>query len=203
MVSIAVVGLYIAYGLPILFRVTLARHTFAQGPVKFGGQFCSLFIGWIAVLWVITITVLFCLPVRYPVDVQSLNYTPVAVGGVFVLTISYWVLSARKWFKGPQVNLKVWHELFWCVYISICKISSNNWEYTDTPSFLCNSHCTLFKIVVWFGVKLGSLQLPVSGQFCPVNLKFSFMLRIFTYFHHSHLSHVANNVAHKMNSTHL
>lgn len=112
MVSIAVTGLYIAYGLPIFFRITLARHTFTRGPVKFGGQFCSLFIGWIGVLWVITITVLFCLPVSYPVNRQSLNYTPVAIGGVFVLAISYWLLSARKWFKGPLMNLKVWHELY-------------------------------------------------------------------------------------------
>lgn len=105
MVSIAVVGLYIAYVLPIFFRVTVARHTFVRGPVRFGGKACSLFIGWVAVLWVITITVLFCLPVRYPVTDQSLNYTPVAVGGVFVLTVSYWLISGRKWFKGPQVTL--------------------------------------------------------------------------------------------------
>ena len=32
MVSIATLGLYIAYALPILFRVTTARRSFVLGP---------------------------------------------------------------------------------------------------------------------------------------------------------------------------
>ncbi|KAJ0985723.1 hypothetical protein J5N97_004079 [Dioscorea zingiberensis] len=104
MVSIATIGLYIAYALPIFFRVTLARRSFVPGPFNLG-RF-GVLIGWIAVLWVATITVLFSLPVEYPITKDTLNYTPVAVGGLLVLTVSSWILSARHWFGGPVTNLE-------------------------------------------------------------------------------------------------
>ncbi|GMH15196.1 hypothetical protein Nepgr_017037 [Nepenthes gracilis] len=103
MVSIATIGLYIAYGLPIFFRVTLARKSFVPGPFNLGRY--SIIVGWIAVAWVVTISVLFSLPVAYPITANTLNYTPVAVGGLLILTISSWVLTARHWFKGPVTNL--------------------------------------------------------------------------------------------------
>lgn len=103
MVSIATIGLYIAYALPIILRVTLARKSFTPGPFNLG-RF-GVLVGWIAVLWVATITVLFSLPVQYPITKDTLNYTPVAVGGVFILTVSWWILSARHWFKGPITNI--------------------------------------------------------------------------------------------------
>jgi len=103
MVSIATIGLYIAYALPILFRITLARKKFVKGPFNLG-RF-SLLIGWVAVLWVVTITVLFSLPVAYPITKNTLNYTPVAVGGLLVLTLGSWLLHARHWFKGPVRNI--------------------------------------------------------------------------------------------------
>lgn len=103
MVSIATIGLYIAYALPIFFRVTLARRTFIPGPFNLGRY--GVLVGWIAVLWVATITVMFSLPVQYPVTKDTLNYTPVAVGGLLILTVSSWIISARHWFKGPITNL--------------------------------------------------------------------------------------------------
>lgn len=103
MVSIATIGLYIAYALPIILRVTLARKSFTPGPFNLG-RF-GVLVGWIAVLWVATITVLFSLPVQYPITKDTLNYTPVAVGGVFILTVSWWILGARHWFKGPITNI--------------------------------------------------------------------------------------------------
>ncbi|KAA8529101.1 hypothetical protein F0562_034100 [Nyssa sinensis] len=103
MVSIATIGLYIAYALPIFFRVTLARKSFIPGPYNLGRY--GVLVGWIAVLWVATISVLFSLPVAYPITDQTLNYTPVAVGGLLILTVSTWVLSARHWFRGPIANI--------------------------------------------------------------------------------------------------
>lgn len=103
MVSIATIGLYIAYALPIFFRVTLAQKSFVPGPFNLG-RF-GVLIGWISVLWVAIISVLFSLPVAYPITEETLNYTPVAVGGLFILTLSYWILSARHWFKGPITNI--------------------------------------------------------------------------------------------------
>ncbi|KAL6952000.1 Mitochondrial branched-chain amino acid (BCAA) aminotransferase [Sarracenia purpurea var. burkii] len=103
MVSIATIGLYIAYALPIFLRVTLASKSFIPGPFNLGRY--GILVGWIAVLWVAAISVIFSLPVAYPVTEQTLNYTPVAVGGLLILTVSYWILSARHWFKGPVTNI--------------------------------------------------------------------------------------------------
>lgn len=103
MVSIATIGLYIAYALPIFFRVTLARKTFTPGPFNLGRY--GVLVGWIAVLWVATISVLFSLPVAYPITSETLNYTPVAVGGLLIITVSSWIFSARHWFTGPVTNI--------------------------------------------------------------------------------------------------
>ncbi|KAM7484601.1 hypothetical protein LguiA_000610 [Lonicera macranthoides] len=103
MVSIATIGLYIAYALPIFFRVTLARKSFVPGPFNLG---CfGILVGWIAVLWVATISVLFSLPVAYPITEETFNYTPVALGGLFILVVSFWILSGRYWFKGPITDI--------------------------------------------------------------------------------------------------
>lgn len=103
MVSFATIGLYIAYALPIFFRVSLARKSFVPGPFNLGRY--GVVVGWIAVLWVATISVLFSLPVAYPVTSETLNYTPVAVGGLLVITVSWWIVSARHWFTGPIANI--------------------------------------------------------------------------------------------------
>ncbi|XP_075635157.1 amino-acid permease BAT1 homolog isoform X1 [Castanea sativa] len=103
MVSIATIGLYIAYALPIFFRVTLARKSFIPGPFNLGRY--GILVGWVAVLWVVTISVLFSLPVSYPITNETLNYTPVAVGCLFILVISSWIFSARHWFRGPITNI--------------------------------------------------------------------------------------------------
>ncbi|KAF0912948.1 hypothetical protein E2562_019760 [Oryza meyeriana var. granulata] len=55
----------IAYALPILLRVSLAHGLFVPGPFSLRRR--GVLVAWIAVLWVAAITVLFSLPVSYPV----------------------------------------------------------------------------------------------------------------------------------------
>ena len=61
--SIAVIGLYIAYGLPILLRL-LAGEKFQRGPWHLGRW--SYIVGWIAVVWIGFIAILFVLPQTAP-----------------------------------------------------------------------------------------------------------------------------------------
>jgi hypothetical protein len=105
MASIATIGLYISYALPIFFRVTTARKSFIRGPFHLGRY--GLIVGWTAVLWVAFVTVLFSLPVAYPVAKDDFNYTPVAMGGVLLLSVGSWVFHARFWFKGPIINVEM------------------------------------------------------------------------------------------------
>jgi amino acid permease (GABA permease) len=100
--SIAVIGLYIAYGIPILLRL-IAGDKFQRGPWHLGRW--SRPVGIIAVLWIAFIAILFILPQAAPgFTLKTFNYAIVAVGVVLLYSGGYWFLSARNWFKGPKVQ---------------------------------------------------------------------------------------------------
>ncbi|KAH9051350.1 APC amino acid permease [Lactarius deliciosus] len=96
--SIATIGLYISYGIPIALRVVYADR-FVRGPFHLGRL--SLVVAGAAVLWIAFIAIVFCLPELNPVNSQTLNYAPVAVAIVVAYSLGFWLLSARKWFAGP------------------------------------------------------------------------------------------------------
>ncbi|KAF3760458.1 amino acid transporter [Cryphonectria parasitica EP155] len=98
--SIATIGLYISYGLPILIGIIWHRNfTAMKGPFNLGGM--SRVIAGGACAWIACITVVFCLPESNPVTSQTLNYTVVAVGIIGIFAIGSWVLWAHRWFTGP------------------------------------------------------------------------------------------------------
>jgi hypothetical protein len=88
------------YALPIWLR--LFAKEFHPGPWHLGAW--SKPIGWIAVIWVVFISVLFMLPTATPITALTFNYTPVVVLGTFVIITVWWLVSARVWFKGPIVQ---------------------------------------------------------------------------------------------------
>ena len=98
--SIAVIGLYIAYAIPIFLRQF--APDFKPGPWRLGAW--SGPIGWIAVIWVAFVSVLFMLPTATPITLTNFNYTPVIVVGVLLLVTIWWLVSARFWFKGPIIQ---------------------------------------------------------------------------------------------------
>ena len=99
--SIAVIGLFIAYVLPVYLRLRLGDG-FEAGPWSLGRW--SRPIGIVAVGWVAFISVLFMLPTTSPVTRSTFNYTPLAVLAVLGFAGGWWLLSARKWFTGPKVQ---------------------------------------------------------------------------------------------------
>ena len=98
--SIATIGLYVAYALPVLLRQF--SKDFQRGPWHLGAW--SQPIGWIAVIWVVLISVLFMLPTASPLTAANFNYAPVAVLGTVAIITVWWLVSARKWFKGPVIQ---------------------------------------------------------------------------------------------------
>lgn len=96
--SIATIGLYVSYGIPIFIGV-LYPANFNKGP--FDLRFASRIVALIACGWVVFMIVVFCLPEQNPVDSQTLNYTPVAVGIVALWAFGSWILWAQFWFTGP------------------------------------------------------------------------------------------------------
>jgi amino acid transporter len=106
--SIATIGLYIAYAIPIYLRLRQG-DAWEPGEWTLGRHY--KWIGWTAVCWVAFISILFILPTS-PAGVPwrdeftwvSFNYAIVAVGGTILLVGGWWLLSANKWFKGPIVQ---------------------------------------------------------------------------------------------------
>ena len=99
--SIAVIGLFIAYVLPVYLRLRLGDG-FQAGPWSLGRW--SRPIGIVAIGWVAFISVLFMLPTVSPVTRSTFNYTPLAVLAVLGFAGGWWLLSARRWFTGPKVQ---------------------------------------------------------------------------------------------------
>jgi len=104
-VSVTVIGLYLAFMIPIYLRLRMGKR-FVPGPWSLGGW--SRTFGWIAVIEILVISVYFIMPIT-PTGVPftsgftwlSVNYAPIAIGGALILVALWWMLSARKWFVGP------------------------------------------------------------------------------------------------------
>jgi len=119
MTGMCVVGLYIAYAIPIYLR--LRDPDFVQGEWSLGRW--SKLVGWTAVVWVGFITILFFAPPFWPFwppgdstvfgtgadaftvyHLSNFNFTPVIIISFFILVGVWWAVSARHWFKGPQIQ---------------------------------------------------------------------------------------------------
>ena len=103
--AIAVIGLYIAFILPVILRLRLGDK-FEHGAWSLGGWYKLVDI--VAIVWVAIVTVLFCLPLFYDglpwssnFSWSLTNYTILWFVGIGICFGGWWVLSARKWFKGP------------------------------------------------------------------------------------------------------
>jgi amino acid transporter len=110
-VSVAVIGLYLAFLIPIALRLRVGDR-FVPGPWTLGRKY-KLF-GWIAVLEIAIISVYFILP-TVPAGVPfskefswtSVNYAPVVVGGLLIIIAVWWQVSAKHWFKGPVRTVEI------------------------------------------------------------------------------------------------
>ena len=99
--SIAVIGLYIAYVVPVFLR--RLSPDFVPGPWNLGRW--SPLIGWLAVGWVVLICILFVLPPAYPITISTFNYAPVAVLVVLIIaTVSWQVGGKRTFMEGRDVE---------------------------------------------------------------------------------------------------
>jgi len=101
-VSIGTVGLYVAYGIPIFLRLR-AGSSFVPGPWSLGKW--GKPVGWIAVIWVLIITLLFFAPAFYPWDTAAdFNWAGPLFVAVMAAVYLWWKVSAHKWFTGPRVQ---------------------------------------------------------------------------------------------------
>lgn len=105
-VSIAVIGLYVAYVIPIYLRWRM-RDDFEAGPWNNGRKY--KWMNPFATFWVALITIIFILPTT-PAGVpwrdeftwSSVNYAPLVTGGVILAVGIWWLVSAKHTFTGPR-----------------------------------------------------------------------------------------------------
>jgi amino acid transporter len=110
-VSIAVIGLYIAYVIPIYLRWRIG-DAFQPGPWTLGAKYTWMCP--VAVAWVGLCTIVFSLPITPTAvwwsgdfDWADANYAPLVVGLLLVLVTASWFLGVRKTFKGPVRTVKM------------------------------------------------------------------------------------------------
>jgi amino acid transporter len=109
-VSITVIGLYIAYVLPVYLRWRKGDD-FKPGPWTLGRKY--KWVNPAACIWVAICVVIFILP-QAPVGVpwrdefdwKYVNYAPITVGGLFVVVGIWWLVSAKNTFTGPVRNIE-------------------------------------------------------------------------------------------------
>ena len=120
-VSIGVLGLYLAFAIPIYYRWK-AGTSFKQGTWNLGNKW--KWMAPIAVLEILITSVYFILPLypagapgfmrgflgaasaeEIPFDWKSINYAPIVLGVIFLALWIGWHLSAKKWFTGPKMTI--------------------------------------------------------------------------------------------------
>jgi len=103
--AIAVIGLYIAFVLPVYLRLRQGDR-FEGGEWSLGRHYKWIDI--VALAWVGLITILFAFPLyeaglpwQEDFSWDLTNYTVLWFAGIGILFGGWWLLSARHWFKGP------------------------------------------------------------------------------------------------------
>ena len=103
--SVAVIGLYIAYVIPVYLRWR-AGSSFQPGAWTLGDKY--RWVNPIAFIWVILMVITFCLPFysagvpwEDDFDWNLFNYTPLTVGLTFVIAGLAWLLGMKDRYTGP------------------------------------------------------------------------------------------------------
>ena len=108
-VSVAVIGLYLAFLIPIYLRWR-AGDNFKQGSWNLGTKW--KWMAPIACAEIVIVSIYFILPFT-PAGTPGnadfawkfVNYAPILTGGTLLLLWIGWHLSAKKWFTGPKMTI--------------------------------------------------------------------------------------------------
>ena len=108
-VSVAVIGLYLAFAIPIYYRWK-AGDSFVAGPWNNGSKYKWMNV--LAVLEIVIVSIYFVLPFS-PAGVPgadgftwtAVNYAPILTFGTLIILEIWWQTSAKSWFKGPKTTI--------------------------------------------------------------------------------------------------
>jgi amino acid transporter len=103
--GIAVIGLYIAFILPVILRYRI-KDAFEAGAWSLGRHYRwidPIAIGWVSFIGLVLLMPPYSSSAPWKDDFRwdAVNYAPILVGGAVLLFGGWWILSARTWFQGP------------------------------------------------------------------------------------------------------
>ncbi|BEI94486.1 uncharacterized protein CcaverHIS019_0700580 [Cutaneotrichosporon cavernicola] len=99
--ALAIMGPYVAYGIPIFARIFWKR-TFIPGPWYLGRA--SVPVAWVAVVWMVFAFILFSFPGDKNPSPGEMNYAIVVTAGVWLFATVFWYTSGRHYFTGPRTE---------------------------------------------------------------------------------------------------
>jgi amino acid transporter len=120
-VSIGVIGLYLAFAIPIWYRWR-AGSSFKQGSWNLGNKW--KWMAPLAVAEIVVTSIYFIAPLypggapgfmrgflgapsaeEVPFDWKSVNYAPIVLAAILIALWIGWHVSAKKWFTGPKMTI--------------------------------------------------------------------------------------------------
>ncbi|KAI9657763.1 MAG: hypothetical protein M1821_002939 [Bathelium mastoideum] len=104
--SIGGIAAFVAFTTPIFIRTFFVGNRFRPGPWNLGRA--SPVIGTVASAFVALMIPILCLPSSTGNNLTPalMNWTCLVYGGPMFAISIWWAVSARKWFKGPKVNIQ-------------------------------------------------------------------------------------------------
>ncbi len=110
-VSVCVIGLYLAFLIPIWLRWRMGDR-FQPGSWTLGSKY--KWMAPVAIVEIAIISVYFIMP-TLPQGVPGnddfswkfVNYAPILTGGVLLVLTIWWYVSARHWFTGPKHTIEL------------------------------------------------------------------------------------------------
>ncbi|KAI0011365.1 amino acid transporter [Xylariaceae sp. FL0662B] len=104
--SIGAIGAYIAFTTPIFIKVVFVGNKFRRGPWHLGPF--SLPSGVAACCFVLVMLPILCFPSVRGEDMtlEDMNWTALVYGAPMFFVIIWFLVDARKWFKGPKINIE-------------------------------------------------------------------------------------------------
>ena len=108
-VSVAVIGLYLAFLIPIFLRWRIGDN-FKQGAWNLGTKW--KWMAPVACLEIVIVSIYFILPFTPAANPfndafewKYVNYAPILMGAALLALWIGWHLSAKKWFTGPKTTI--------------------------------------------------------------------------------------------------
>ena len=109
-VSIGVVGLYVAFAIPIFLRWKAGRQLHARAAGRSAPKYKWMCI--VAVVEIVVTSIIALLPTSHggvPWNAgfawKYVNYTILVVPGALLLLWIYWHVSVKNWFTGPKTTV--------------------------------------------------------------------------------------------------